>query len=172
MKQFSGVPRTDLKWTPASPPDFAGKKVAVVGGTSGIGQAFARLMAKHGASVTVVGQTFRDEGTPELTFMKADLSSMAEARRVGEALPDDLDLVVLTTGIMAAPKREETAEGVERDMAVSYLSRYAIVGALAPRLKPRARVFVMGFPGTGQPGDPTDLNGEKAYVATTVHMNT
>jgi hypothetical protein len=45
---------------------------------------------------------------------------MREARRVAAALPaEPLDLVIFTTGIMAGPKREVTAEDIERDMAVS-----------------------------------------------------
>lgn len=49
---------------------------------------------------------------------------------------------------------QETAEGLERDMAVSYLSRLAILDAYVPRLAsaagaaghapPPLRVFVMG----------------------------
>jgi hypothetical protein len=92
---------------------------------------------------------------------------------------EDLDLLVFTTGIMAGPKREETAEGIERDMAVSYLSRLVIVREIGPRLgknRPAApmkpRVFIMGFPGTGQAGKLDDLNAEKSYGRWAVHMNT
>jgi hypothetical protein len=47
---------------------------------------------------------------------------------------ETLDLVIFTTGIFAAPRRQETAEGIERDMAVSYLSRLVLVREIAPRL--------------------------------------
>ncbi len=161
-----------LKHVAASSLDLAGRRVAVVGGTDGLGRAIAKLAAARGAEVLVVGRTFRDEGTPRLRFLRADLSSMAEARRVGEELPASLDVVVFTTGIIAAPTREVTAEGIERDMAISYLSRLAILRALAPRLAKGARVFVMGFPGTGQRGDASDLNAEQGYDAMKVHMNT
>jgi NAD(P)-dependent dehydrogenase (short-subunit alcohol dehydrogenase family) len=105
---------------------------------------------------------------------------MREAERVAKALPaEQLDVVVFTTGIFAAPKRQETAEGIERDMAVSYLSRLVILREIAPRLgkdRPGAsmkpRVFIMGFPGTGQEGSPDNLNAEKSYGAMSVHMNT
>jgi predicted amino acid dehydrogenase len=39
--------------------DLKEMKVAIVGGTGGIGRAFSRFMACRGASVVVVGQTFR-----------------------------------------------------------------------------------------------------------------
>lgn len=160
--------------------DLEGLKVAVVGGTGGLGRAISRLLAARGASVTVVGRTFRDSGVPGIDFLRADLSLMSEAQRVAAVLPaETLDLVVLTTGIFAAPTRQETAEGLERDMAVSYLSRLVVVRGIARRLgvqRPAApmkpRVFIMGYPGTGQAGTIDDLNAEKSYGAMAVHMNT
>jgi NAD(P)-dependent dehydrogenase (short-subunit alcohol dehydrogenase family) len=145
--------------------------VAVVGGTAGIGQAIGRSLAAQGSRVLVVGRTFRDAGVPGLEFVRADLSSMREAARVAADLPADLDAVIFTTGIMAAPKRQQTAEGIESDMAVSYLSRFVMLRSLAERLE-RGRVFVMGFPGKGQAGNPDDLNAERSYKAMAVHMNT
>src|SRR5690348_9751516 len=110
--------------------DLEGMKVAIVGGTGGIGRALSRFMVSRGAAVLVVGQTFRDADVPGIEFIKADLSLMREARRVGSLLPaETLDLVIFTTGIFAAPKRQETAEGIERDMAVSYLSRLVGCGS-------------------------------------------
>ncbi|GLR84002.1 SDR family NAD(P)-dependent oxidoreductase [Bradyrhizobium iriomotense] len=160
--------------------DLRGMQVAVVGGTGGIGRAFSRFLASRGASVVVVGQTFRDSAIPQIKFVKADLSLMSEAQRVGRALPaETLDAVIFTTGIMAGPKREETAEHIERDMAISYLSRLVILREIAPRLgmgRPAARVkprvFIMGFPGNGQAGDISDLNAEKSYGRWAAHMNT
>src|SRR4051812_20451725 len=96
--------------------DLTGTKVAIVGGTGGIGRALSRFLASRGASVIVVGQTFRDADVAGIELIKADLSLMREAERVGKALPaETLDLVIFTTGIFAAPKRQETAEGIERD---------------------------------------------------------
>jgi len=91
--------------------DLNGLKLVIVGGTGGIGRALARFMASRGASVIVVGRTFRDAGVPGITFIQADLSLMREAKRIGEALPaETLDIVIFTTGIFAAPERQETAE--------------------------------------------------------------
>jgi NAD(P)-dependent dehydrogenase (short-subunit alcohol dehydrogenase family) len=155
-------------------------RVAIVGGTGGIGRAFGRCFASHDAAVAVVGQTFRDADVPGIEFIKADLSLMREAQRVGEALPaETLDLIIFTTGIMAGPKRQETAEGIERDMAISYLSRLVILREIAPHLgkdrpatRMKPRVFIMGFPGVGQTGKLDDLNAEKSYGRWAAHMNT
>lgn len=169
-----------ISWDRVAVANFDGLNVAVVGGTGGIGPALSRFMAERGANVTVVGQTFRDQGVDRISFLKADLSLMREAKRVGEELPaETLDLVVFTTGIMAGPQREETAEGIERDVAISYLSRLVVLRGIGARLgkdRPAAgtkpRVFVMGFPGNNQIGDVSNLNSEGSYSRWTAHMNT
>ncbi len=179
---FSGIPRKDFRWNRVSTDtlELLGLRVAIIGGTGGLGRALAQSMATRGAAVTVVGQTFRDGDVRGISFIKANFESMKEAARVGRELPaEEIDIVILTTGIIAAPKREETAEGLERDLAVSYLSRLALLRELASRLgkrrsvaKMRPRIFIMGFPGTNQAGMPDDLNAERAYDAMPVHMNT
>lgn len=169
-----------FSWTAPALSELRGKKAAIIGGTSGIGRAVARLLAANGAAATVVGRTFQDSGTPRIDFVEADLSRMAEARRVAETLPaETLDFIVFTTGIMAGPKRETTSDGIERDLAVSYLSRFVILRGIADRLgtqRPndavRPRMFVMGFPGSGQRANVDDLNSDRSYGGMTAHMNT
>jgi NAD(P)-dependent dehydrogenase (short-subunit alcohol dehydrogenase family) len=150
-----------------------GLKAAVVGGTGGIGQQIAHALAARAAQVLVVGRTFRDAGKPGIDFLRADLSLMSEAQRVAAELPaETLDLVVFTTGIMAASARQETAEGIERDMAVSYLSRLVSLRGIGDRLRQGTRVFIMGYPGSGKAGTYDDLNAERSYKSMAVHMNT
>lgn len=170
----------ELAWRPGSDADIKAKRVVIIGGTGGIGRALSRELAARGAHVTVVGRTFRDGGQAGIDFLQADLSLMREASRIAALLPaETLDLLVFTTGIFAAPQREETAEGIERDLAISYLSRRTILEGVAPRLGvtqatpgAKPRVFVMGYPGTGAAGIAEDLNAEHSYKAMPVHMNT
>ncbi len=145
--------------------NISNKNVLIVGGTSGLGQAIAQEAAKLGAKVKVVGRSFKDDAVPNISFEKADLSSMKEAKRLGESgLDADYDVVVLTVGILAAGTRQESDEGLEMDIAVSYLSRFVLLKYLVPRLKKGARVFVMGFPGSNTKGwNVDDLNSEKSY---------
>lgn len=169
-----------LSRRPITDIDVQGWRVAVVGGTGGIGRALARLLASRGARVIVVGQTFRDVDVPGIEFVKADLSLMHEAHRVSALLPaETLDLLVFTTGIFAAPQRQETAEGIERDLAVSYLNRLVMLRELGPRLgrgraagRAKPRVVMVAYPGSGQIGTPDDLNSEQSYKAFAAHMNT
>ena len=177
-----GVPdrSVTVRPTPIEQLDLSSKRLAVIGGTNGLGRAIARQALTRGAEVTVVGRTFRDDPAARLTFVAADLSSMSEAVRVGRELPaESFDVALFTTGIIAANTREETAEHVERDVAISYLSRLAVLQGLSPRLGsaradgvPRPRVFVMGSPGMGKIGNPDDLNSEDNYRSMAAHDNT
>eukprot|EP01041_Mallomonas_annulata_P011148 gene11148-23307_t len=180
MPVLSGTPDNSLSWSrPSYPLILTGKKFIFVGGTNGLGRALALLAAANGASCTVVGRTFRDADVPNMKFVKADLESMCEAKRVVSELPvETADAVVFSNGIMAAPQRQITKEGLERDNAVSYFSRAVMLKALIPRIGtgrsstlPLPRVFIFGFPGVGEAGDLDDWQGEKKYSLWTVHMN-
>ncbi|SCU96799.1 LAME_0F17480g1_1 [Lachancea meyersii CBS 8951] len=171
-----------LQWTnvPIDKLDLKAMKVAIVGGTGGIGQGFSRMFDSRGANVTVVGRTFRDDDLENVHFIKADLELMSEAKRVSKELAKlPLDMVIFTNGIFAATTRQRTSEGLERDMAVSYLSRLVIIRNLLPTLAEththmlkRPRVFVVGYPGTGELGTVEDLNSEGKYSVMQTHMNT
>ena len=160
--------------------DLKAMKVVIVGGTGGIGRAISRFMASQGANVIVVGRTFRDANIEGIQFIKADLSLMHEAKKVALKLGEEsANLIIFTTGIFAAPKREVTSEGIERDLAVSYLSRLIIIeeivaqlGKNLPSTALKPRVFIMGYPGGGQSGSPDDLNAEKSYKPMAAHLNT
>ncbi|MEV8388889.1 MULTISPECIES: NAD(P)-dependent oxidoreductase [unclassified Streptomyces] len=173
-------PSLTMRPIPVERLDLSSKKLAVIGGTNGLGQAIARQALARGADVTVVGRTFRDNPADRLTFVETDLSSMSEAVRLGLELPaESYDVVLFTTGIIAAKTREETHEHIERDMAISYLNRLAVLQGLSPRLgsargedAPRPRVFIMGSPGVGETGDPDDLNSEENYTSMVAHSNT
>lgn len=171
-----------FKWNPQSVDEakLDSLKVAIVGGTGGLGRAIARALASRGAQVTVIGQTFKDNGVKNIDFIKGDLSLIETAKKVAEQLPaDSLDILLFTTGIFASRVRQETPEGLERDMAVSYLNRLAMLKILVPKLKKEKnslglspRIFLMGYPGSGELGTIDDLNQEKSYAFMKAHMNT
>ena len=160
--------------------DLSGTTLAVIGGTNGLGRAIAQQALARGAAVTVVGRSLRDAPSARLTFVQADLSSMSEAVGVGRELPaESFDVALFTTGIIAAKTREETLEHIERDVAISYLSRLAVLQGLSPRLGSARtsgahtpRVFIMGSPGAGTLGNPDDLNSERIYKPMAAHDNT
>lgn len=167
-------------WIPQKLSGFTNLNVTIVGGTGGLGRAIGVVLASAGVNVTVIGRTFRDSDKKNINFIQADLTSMAEARKVAQNLnAPSIDVLLFTTGIFASPKRQETPEGLERDMAVSYLNRLVMIQEIVPRMESKKnsfgfvpRVFVMAYPGDGQLGTIDDLNSDEKYGVMKAHMNT
>ena len=115
--------------------DYTKVNAAILGGTGGLGQAISLYFASKGAHVTVVGRTFRDQDKEGISFVPADLTLMTKAQEIAKELPaESLTHLIFTAGIFANRHREETDEGIERDMAVSYLNRLVLLREIAHRL--------------------------------------
>jgi len=122
------------------------RTVLITGATGGIGREAARGLAAMGASLALVG---RDEerlarareqaveaGSPEVRTFRADISSMAEVRRLAgevlEAIPR-LDVLVNNAGTIVGERRT-TADGYEYTFALDHLSPFLLTNLLLPRL--------------------------------------
>lgn len=149
----------------------------IVGGTSGIGGAVAEQYLKRGVDVTVIGRN-APKRLPGATFVQADLSSMATAKRVALKLNEEkkqFDVVLLTLGVTVFDGNiTRTSEGIERKLAISYFSRYVVLKYLA--LQKNTRVFNLAYPGLFlSPVSIPDINYEKStelYSDIRSHMNT
>ena len=72
--------------------DLEGMKVAIVGGTGGIGRALSRILVSRGAAVLVVGQTFRDSDVAGLRSGQrriADRAARRRRRRIRKPIPGE-----------------------------------------------------------------------------------
>src|SRR6266481_3396727 len=124
------------------------KNALVTGGTDGVGKEVAYGLARAGHRVILVGRD-ADEGArveremrettdnTDVQFLQADLSLVREANR----LPDEiagrwsaLHYLVHSAGVVRG-RRELTAEGIESNFAINYLSRFALTGRLLPLLE-------------------------------------
>ena len=181
---MSSLGKLRQDWKPGTlytnPSAFAGLRVAIFGGTGGLGRAIAQSLLGKRVEVTVVGRSLKDVPHPLRSFVRADLSSLVSARDVARDLAaESFDAVLLTHGIFAGRAREVTTEGLEKDLATSALSRWVIVGELAPRLgrgrpsdPPKPRFFVWGFPGGERVLDFADIESTHKYRWQTAHSNT
>jgi NAD(P)-dependent dehydrogenase (short-subunit alcohol dehydrogenase family) len=91
-------------------------------------------------------------GNPAVEFLPADLGLVREANRLADEVARRcaaLHYLVHSAGIVRG-RRELTAEGVESNFAVNYLSRFALTGRLLPLLASSgcegeaARVVIVG----------------------------
>lgn len=128
-----------------------GKRVLVTGATAGIGFETAKAIAMQGAEVIVVGRNAektkavteelrRLSGNQNISFMLADLSSMAQVRALAAeflARYDRLDVLVNNAGAMNM-KRELTVDGYETTFATNHLSYFLLTNLLLPALEKAA----------------------------------
>ncbi|GLW74247.1 hypothetical protein Kpho02_65450 [Kitasatospora phosalacinea] len=137
----------------------------ITGGTDGIGRALATTYLDRGHHVLVVGTdpakgaAFRAEahrrGAGERAhFLAADLSLVAENRRLIDHVATHhpaVDLLVLGARYHRST-RVETADGLESNFALYYLSRHLLSHGLLPQLRRAARPVVLNFGAAGQGG--------------------
>ena len=126
---------------------LVGKVAVCVGATGGIGRAVAVCLARQGASVLAVGRSV-DAGESLLSelreahpagahgFFSVDCSLLKNiaAFAASGALPQEVDYLVQTQGIASIAGRTETAEGIDRKLAVHHYGRICFIKQLLPRL--------------------------------------
>jgi NAD(P)-dependent dehydrogenase (short-subunit alcohol dehydrogenase family) len=164
-----------------------GKTVLVTGSTDGVGRYVAAELAAAGAKVLIHGRDrdrakaladeIRRAGHGEAVFYQADLSSLAGARQLAEAVLADhrrLDIFVSNAGIGSRTEgagRRESADGTELRFAVNYLSGFLLAHLLLPLLKASAPARIVNVASLGQhPIDFDDVmitknySGSRAYA--------
>ncbi|MER3407866.1 MAG: short-chain dehydrogenase, partial [Nitrososphaera sp.] len=125
----------------------------VTGATSGIGKEIAAGLASMGATVVVAGRDRgrceaavsemrkRSEGSgPQLSYLAADLSLLADVRRLADefsAAHDRLDVLVNNAGAFSAERRV-TVDGLEYTFAVNHLAPFLLTNLLIGRLRAAA----------------------------------
>lgn len=164
-----------------------GKTVLVTGSTDGVGRYVAVKLAASGARVLIHGrdkerastlmEEIRRAGDSEPTFYQADLSSLAQVRRLADAVLADhtrLDVFVSNAGIGSqneGPARQTSQDGHELRFAVNYLSGFLLAHLLLPLLKAAAPSRIVNVASLGQhPIDFDDVmitggySGGRAYA--------
>jgi retinol dehydrogenase 14 len=127
-----------------------GKTVLITGATAGIGKATAFGLADRGAKLILVGRDDRRlaavagelaaKGHRDVITLRADLSSMAEVRRLaGEILRSAprLDVLINNAGTIVGDRRL-TVDGYEYTFALDHLSPFLLTSLLLDRLKASA----------------------------------
>jgi NAD(P)-dependent dehydrogenase (short-subunit alcohol dehydrogenase family) len=156
--------------------------ILVTGATDGLGRRVARDLAGRGATVLLhgrsreraeaavreIGEETENEG---LNYYLADLSSLAEVRRLAEEVSSDherLDVLVNNAGMGSGPSdgasRRESKDGFELVFAVNYLSCFLLTNLLLPLLRGSAPARIVNVASAGQaPIDFDDVMLERGY---------
>jgi NAD(P)-dependent dehydrogenase (short-subunit alcohol dehydrogenase family) len=128
-----------------------GRVAVVTGASSGIGLETAKALAARGLHVIALGRDpersaaaereIRNVAAGKVDFLRADLSRLADVRRIaGEiaALTDRIDLLVNNAGGMA-DRVAATSEGLEQCFAANHLGPFLLTDLLLPLLRHAAR---------------------------------
>jgi len=142
-----------------------GKTALITGSTDGVGRVVAQRLAADGWRVLVhgrdrargdglVAEIAAAGGTAE--FLAADLSSMAEVRRLADAAQKTtqrLDLLINNAGLGSGGSgatRQTSADGYELRFAVNYLAGFLLAHLLMPLLKKSAPARIVNVSSLGQ----------------------
>jgi NAD(P)-dependent dehydrogenase (short-subunit alcohol dehydrogenase family) len=156
-----------------------GKTIVATGATSGIGEAAVLKLAGLGARIVFIA---RDETRAEATLRKleakapgaghrihlADLSSMAETRKVGAAIAGSeprIDVLINNAGALFSA-RQVTPESLEFTFALNHMAYFALTRALRDKLVASAPARIVSTSSTAHQGaslDFDDLQSAKGY---------
>ena len=121
--------------------DLHGRTALVTGGSSGVGAATARALAKAGARVVIaargvdrareaVAAVTAETGNEAVTAAPLDLSDPASVHAFVRAWEGPLHMLVNNAGIMALPELDLTPDGWERQFATNHLGHFALATGL------------------------------------------
>ena len=156
-----------------------GKTIVATGTTSGIGEAAAVALAEMGARIVLIA---RDEARAKATIQKleakapglghrlhlADLSSMTETRKVGDAIAASeprIDVLINNAGALFSNRRV-TPEGLELTFALNHMAYFVLTEALCDKLVTSAPARIVSTSSVAHDGatlDFNDLQSAKGY---------
>ena len=143
--------------------DLKDKTILITGSTDGVGRVVAQRLGAGGARVLVHGRDAArgkaavaeiEAAGGKAEFLAADLASLAEVRRLAEAVlarTNRLDILINNAGIgTAGAKRQLSADGFELRFAINYLAGFLLTSELLPLLKASSPSRIVNVASAGQ----------------------
>ena len=155
-----------------------GKVALVTGATAGIGEVTARELARMGATVVGVArnpqkaarvtQAIQAATGAQVDFLIADLSSLAQVRRLADEFKrryTRLDVLINNAGAVNM-NRQETVDGYEMTFALNHLSYFLLTNLLLDVLKASAPSRIVNVSSDASRGGRInfdDIEGRRSY---------
>jgi len=149
------VGATDRADAHTEQPSLAGRKVAVTGGTTGIGRAIAALLASEGAKVFVCGRTpehlddalarIREVG--EGDGINVDLARREDVTRFFDAATawlGGLDVAVINAAVPAEALADTDEADLDYQIATDFTAYLASTKAAVSRMKAGSDIILIG----------------------------
>ncbi|MGH0028166.1 MAG: SDR family oxidoreductase [Myxococcota bacterium] len=167
------APRDSGTWS------LEGRTCLVTGATSGIGTETALALARQGAHVVISGRSaekaeatrsdiVRKSGNPNVDVLLADLSSLAEVRKLADSFLAGypaLHVLVNNAGVVHTERRV-TVDGFEATFAVNHLAYFLLTNLLLDRLRQSAPARIVNVASDAHAFgsmDWDDLQSERAF---------
>lgn len=168
-----------VSWALQNLPRQAGRVAVVTGANSGVGLEAARGFASLGMRVVMAcrdlergdaaaGDVRQSLPGADLEVRRLDLADLESVRAFADTFEDGdrLDVLVNNAGVMAVPRRSETADGFETQFGVNVLGHFALTARLLPRVLEAASGRVVWLASIAHKQGQIrldDLNSERSY---------
>jgi NAD(P)-dependent dehydrogenase (short-subunit alcohol dehydrogenase family) len=157
--------------------DLKGKLALVTGGSSGLGQETARVLALRGAHVILTARDLpkgeavaaairASTGNQQVEVEALELGSLAQIREFAARFLQRhprLDLLIDNAGVMACPFAK-TTDGFEMQFGTNHLGHFLLTALLVPALRAAAPSRIVSLSSRGHHFSPVvfdDLNFER-----------
>jgi short-subunit dehydrogenase len=133
---------------------YAGRRVAVVGATGGLGSSIVQALLREGAEVVAMGRSMSRlqalGGHERLHLAEIDLGDLSSIDSAGAAV-DGVDAVIVATGIdVRKPLLQHTDADVSHQLNVNLLGPIRLTRAFAPRIRRGGVIAHLGGFGDGR----------------------
>lgn len=150
--------------------DLTGRRMLVTGAASGLGLESARVLAAHGASVTVLARS-EERAAGARAAVEAlvpgasveagavDLGDLASIRRFADGYlsnHDAIDVLINNAGVMACPFGR-TADGFETQFGTNHLGHFLLTALLSPAILAGNQPRVITLSSAGHSRSDVDL---------------
>lgn len=139
--------------------DIKGKNILITGGTSGLGEESARVLAANGANVTITARNSakseaavtRVKEATGVTIQVEELelgdfdSIRAFADRV-QSWSNSIDILILNAGVMACPFMK-TKNGLEMQFGCNHMGHFLMTNLIASKINNGGRVVSLSSVG-------------------------